>query len=150
MLEKDAIDGLQPLSGSESTLDGFDVNNRDNQIKFSQEVDMEMLMTALHIKSQSDSLENNQLTHKDKPSRKPQSKHKPTTPNRTKSRPNTSQGQTQAPLPVPTQTPTSPRGQIKIRSITLKRHKENSHNYYCSTCNDNMPYKGVQALNNHH
>ena len=46
--------------------------------------------------------------------------------------------------------PKSPKGHIKIRSVSLKRHKEVLRNYYCNNCNDNIPYKGLQALNNHH
>ena len=53
--EKDAIDALLLLSGSEDTMDEFELTKdntrQDNQIEFSHDPDMEGLMTALHIDS---------------------------------------------------------------------------------------------------
>ena len=145
----DAVDGLLLLSGSEDTMDGFE-SQGDSQIEFTQEVDMETLMTALHIESanedtnhtQSNTSKNRECNPSNKKSTRRSSTCKKATT--TNDIPKTQQKD------VTTTPPTSPRGRIKIRNVTLKRHKENARNYYCQLCNDNVPYKGVHALNEHH
>ena len=143
-LASDALDVLDPLSGSDM-VDGLEPTNLDNQIEFSHDVDMETLMTALHIEDES----HNKHPSKTKPKpkltigKKPSHNNMNSLPKQPTERPSSSRSSSTTPAAMP-------RGQIKIRDVTLKRHKESSRNYYCALCNDNIPYKGVQALNNHH
>ena len=145
----DAVDGLLLLSGSEDTLDGFE-SQCENQIKFTQEVDMETLMTALHI------LSPNENTDYTEPTTSKNVKQNSTIRQATHQQNPTSAHLRNTGTPkiqqktVTTMPPTSPKGRIKIRNVTLKRHKDNAQNYYCQLCNDNVPYKGVHALNDHH
>ena len=134
--EKDAVDALLLLSSAEDTMDEFkltkDNTEQDNQIEFSQDVDMEGLMTALHIDSTST---NNAVPKPRNMSLTDKSKSKPKRPAR---------------VQQPNETPGSPRGQLRVKRVTLKCHREPSRKYYCSLCNDNNPYKGVHKLNEHH
>ena len=79
--EKDAIDALLLLSRSEDTMDEFELTKdntqQDNQIEFNQEVDMESLMTALHIDSASTNVTNDTTSKKTTKRRKKKSTNKP-------------------------------------------------------------------------
>ena len=136
---RDAADGLLLLSSGEETMDELALSQDENDtIEFNEELDMENMMTALHIDKQTvgPAPDNNNI---------------PTLPAvRTHGIASTSNTANKTvPSRVQSQS-TPPKGQIKIRNISLKKHKEPSRNYYCNTCNDNIPYKGLQALNNHH
>ena len=49
-LERDAVDGLLLLSGGEDTMDELEcTHDKTDNIDFCEEIDMETLMTALHI-----------------------------------------------------------------------------------------------------
>ena len=155
---RDALDGLLLLSSGKETMDEFAVSQDENDtIEFNQEIDMEDMMTALHIDS------NNR---KDDPNKDHTNKgsEQSTRSNKGRNRTSLSGSNTR---PSPRSEPNvsvntnntsnskssqlnSAKGQIKIRSVTLKRYKEQTRNYYCSICNDNAPYKGLQALNIHH
>ena len=155
---RDAVDGLLLLSSGEETMDELALSqDEDDTVEFNQELDMEDMMTALHIDS----------TNKKEDANKEQSyKNSEQSTESTKGRNRTSPTRSSN-KPTPMEQPNvsvntnniidnsssqsnSGRGQIKIRSITLKRHKGQSRNYYCSNCNDNVPHKGLQALNIHH
>ena len=148
----DAVDGLLLLSGSEDTMDGLESQyDNDNQIEFTQEVDMETLITALHIESANENSDHahTSKTTRPKDSTEPSTRQRKSNSDKLQSTVNTPKTQ-QKDMTTTTTTPTSPKGNIRIRNVTFKRHKNNARNYYCQQCNDNVPYKGVHALNEHH
>ena len=121
-----------------------DNTRQDNQIEFSHDLDMECLMTALHI----DSAPNNEA-QPDTSTMTSASKQASAklTPKNTPPKPR--QRQT-AGVRQTNETPTSPKGHLKVKRVTLRHHKGTNRNYYCALCEDNVPYKGVHELNEHH
>ena len=106
---------------------------------------MEVLMTALHIDSNhSTEKEQTDTNTKNKKQKERLPKEKP------KNRTSMTKQILSKGVQQPNETPSSPKGKLKVKRVTLKRHKESSRNYYCSLCDDNTPYKGVHKLNEHH
>ena len=143
--ERDAVDGLLLLSSGEETMDELALSQDEGDtIEFNEELDMENMMTALHIDNQN---AEKTLANTDSETSSLSVKHRDNTGYMNNSirtvKNNNIQNRTAAQS-------TSSRGHVKIRSVTLKRHKEPTRKYYCSLCNDNAPYKGLQALNIHH
>ena len=103
---------------------GMEFPNSDgNDINFDNELDMETMMTALHIENTT--AENQTETVKktrNKLDQRPMNKQK-RKPTNNKQNQSTSTNTTKVTVPS--------KGNIKIRTISLKRHKD-KRNYYCA------------------
>ena len=140
---RDAVDGLLLLSSGEETMDELALSqDEDDTIEFNEELDMENMMTALHLDKHNGEPAS---TNSDSPTLSTALENSSGSTGKSSRSVNNKNAQNRTPAQS-----TSSKGQIKIRNISLKRRKEPSRNYYCSTCDDNIPYKGLQALNIHH